>query len=397
MRQKLTIVVTCTDRKSAAPTPDLRVRNLPTGQLPSRARLWTKAPRRRRRRQARSVELYRGEAWTPGHAPRGCGARRPGSSRHCSSPRPALGCGRIDDSAPAYAATFSARPRRLGRPSLADEHERGGGLLPGLSVCRAYGTSACCWCCLRATRERGRDDLLEQLAAAMNCSSFGGSREVARLRSRLPQTERLRSALGRDRDQPQPAHGASHGWSACSGDRLVQPTTRSARGRPGPISVRHRESLRPRAADRRPSPGVRRRRCGHATQASPRPALCESCATQGWLASRGASANSFEQASGDRMTARMAGAPGPQGPAERRDTAVPVHPGRRGGRPGRRRGADRPRRGRQAHRLPAPREAKHVKQIQDYLDSRDVLFPNGLILALPPEVKFKSSRGPGHQ
>ena len=41
-----------------------------------------------------------------------------------------------------------------------------------------------------------------------------------------------------------------------------------------------------------------------------------------------------------------------------------------------------------------PEKRKHVKQIQDYLDSADVLFPNGLILALPPEVKFKSSRGP---
>ncbi len=42
-----------------------------------------------------------------------------------------------------------------------------------------------------------------------------------------------------------------------------------------------------------------------------------------------------------------------------------------------------------------PEKRKHVKQIQDYLDSADVLFPNGLILALPQEVRFKSSRGPG--
>jgi DGQHR domain-containing protein len=41
-----------------------------------------------------------------------------------------------------------------------------------------------------------------------------------------------------------------------------------------------------------------------------------------------------------------------------------------------------------------PEKQKHVKQIQDYLDSADPLFPNGLILALPPEVKWKSSRGP---
>jgi DGQHR domain-containing protein len=41
-----------------------------------------------------------------------------------------------------------------------------------------------------------------------------------------------------------------------------------------------------------------------------------------------------------------------------------------------------------------PEKKKHVKQIQDYLDSADVLFPNGLILALPSEVRFRSSRGP---
>lgn len=42
-----------------------------------------------------------------------------------------------------------------------------------------------------------------------------------------------------------------------------------------------------------------------------------------------------------------------------------------------------------------PEKRQHVKQIQEYLDSGDVLFPNGLILALPDTVRFKSSRGPG--
>lgn len=41
-----------------------------------------------------------------------------------------------------------------------------------------------------------------------------------------------------------------------------------------------------------------------------------------------------------------------------------------------------------------PEKKKHVKQIQDYLDAGNVLFPNGLILALPPEARFRSSRGP---
>lgn len=41
-----------------------------------------------------------------------------------------------------------------------------------------------------------------------------------------------------------------------------------------------------------------------------------------------------------------------------------------------------------------PEKQKHVQQIQEYLDSESPLFPNGLILALPPEVRWKSSRGP---
>lgn len=42
-----------------------------------------------------------------------------------------------------------------------------------------------------------------------------------------------------------------------------------------------------------------------------------------------------------------------------------------------------------------PERRNHVKQILDYLNSGDVLFPNGLILALPETVRFRSSRGPG--
>lgn len=42
-----------------------------------------------------------------------------------------------------------------------------------------------------------------------------------------------------------------------------------------------------------------------------------------------------------------------------------------------------------------PEKRQHVRQIQAYLDSGQVLFPNGLILALPDTVHFTSSRGPG--
>ncbi|MEU8132144.1 DGQHR domain-containing protein DpdB [Streptodolium elevatio] len=41
-----------------------------------------------------------------------------------------------------------------------------------------------------------------------------------------------------------------------------------------------------------------------------------------------------------------------------------------------------------------PEKRQHVKQILEYLDGGDVLFPNGLILALPSTVRFRGSRGP---
>ncbi|ATE52688.1 DGQHR domain-containing protein DpdB [Actinosynnema pretiosum] len=42
-----------------------------------------------------------------------------------------------------------------------------------------------------------------------------------------------------------------------------------------------------------------------------------------------------------------------------------------------------------------PEKKQHVKQILEYLDSDEVLFPNGLIMALPASVRFRSSPGPG--
>jgi len=41
-----------------------------------------------------------------------------------------------------------------------------------------------------------------------------------------------------------------------------------------------------------------------------------------------------------------------------------------------------------------PEIRSHVKQIADFLDHGPVLFPNAIILALSPEIEFRSSRGP---
>ena len=41
-----------------------------------------------------------------------------------------------------------------------------------------------------------------------------------------------------------------------------------------------------------------------------------------------------------------------------------------------------------------PEVRQHVKEIMDYLDGDDVLFPNPIIIALPSTVRWKGSRGP---
>lgn len=41
-----------------------------------------------------------------------------------------------------------------------------------------------------------------------------------------------------------------------------------------------------------------------------------------------------------------------------------------------------------------PSVQSHIKDIQTYLQSDDVVFPNSIILALDPNIKFRSSRGP---
>lgn len=46
------------------------------------------------------------------------------------------------------------------------------------------------------------------------------------------------------------------------------------------------------------------------------------------------------------------------------------------------------------HGFQRPEIRSHVKQIADFLDHGPVLFPNAIILALSPEIEFRSSRGP---
>lgn len=106
MAQKLTLVVTCTERKSAKPDRNLIASNLPTGAQLERAEMWrgalaadpTRTPLRR---------LYQGDAWTQALRLEAA-AQRAGFLPTLLVASAGLGLVSADEQWPAYAATFSA-------------------------------------------------------------------------------------------------------------------------------------------------------------------------------------------------------------------------------------------------------------------------------------------------
>lgn len=105
-RQKLTIIVTCTDRKLATPRPELMARNLPRGEVETRARVWTKSVARSQTTSP-LIDLYRGETWSQVKRLIAT-ARDVGFEPDVLVASAGLGLRSLSDTAPAYAATFSA-------------------------------------------------------------------------------------------------------------------------------------------------------------------------------------------------------------------------------------------------------------------------------------------------
>ena len=104
-RRKLTIVVTCTDRKVAAPCADLMVRNLATATVRERADAWV-GHLQRAQNTTRLLDLYMGESWTQ--------AKRLAATAHMTGFDPdvfvasaGLGLRSANDFGPSYAATFA--------------------------------------------------------------------------------------------------------------------------------------------------------------------------------------------------------------------------------------------------------------------------------------------------
>ena len=59
---KLTIIVNCTDRKSLAPAPNLRIGSLPKGDNETRFEAWRQRVESAQP-QVQLLDLYQGEAW----------------------------------------------------------------------------------------------------------------------------------------------------------------------------------------------------------------------------------------------------------------------------------------------------------------------------------------------
>lgn len=105
MRKKLTVVVTCTDRKSVQPSAELQIRNLRAVGLDARVQAWRHSiDAATDRHPIRS--LYQGETWTQVAVLKRA-VERAGFSPRLLVASAGLGLVDIRADAPAYAATFS--------------------------------------------------------------------------------------------------------------------------------------------------------------------------------------------------------------------------------------------------------------------------------------------------
>jgi hypothetical protein len=105
--KKLTVVVTCTERKSLPTSTHLQVRNLPSGSLAERSNHW-RARVSSARARVQLAKLYQGETWTQ-VVPLVKAAEERGFSTRLLVASAGLGLRDVDSEAPSYRATFSSR------------------------------------------------------------------------------------------------------------------------------------------------------------------------------------------------------------------------------------------------------------------------------------------------
>ena len=195
MLEKLTIVVNCTDRKSAAPAPHLRIGSLPSGDNATRFEVW-----RQRIAAAESqislLNLYQGEAW---QQVRGLAddARTAGFTVQLLVASAGLGLRDVSTCAPAYAATFAtghADSVASGTPNLRDWWRRLRSLDSTKSLSQDSNDRVLL--VLSETYARSMDDDLVRLAQrGGDLLLVGGARCIEGL-PRLPADRSLRADLG---------------------------------------------------------------------------------------------------------------------------------------------------------------------------------------------------------
>lgn len=187
-RQKLTLIVTCTDRKSAQPTHDLMARHLPTGDIATRARQWT-ASLERGAPRIPLVDLYRGETWSQVKGLLAT-ARDLGHDADVLIASAGLGLQPLHESAPAYAATFSS-----GHPdSVADSPSAARTWWKSLPRTEHVQGRPALWVLSENYSRAIAADLLETLGPS-ELLVFGGSKEIP-ADMRVPADRSLRRALG---------------------------------------------------------------------------------------------------------------------------------------------------------------------------------------------------------
>jgi hypothetical protein len=187
-RQKLTIIVTCTDRKSATPADELMVRNLPKGQMHVRARVWQDALAQASLRRP-LIDLYCGETWSQVRA-LSLRASSLGYEPIMFVASAGLGLQRVSTPAPACAATFSTGHADSVGTSLL-EARTWWSALPRAEI--APGGRAI-WI-LSEVYSRVISELLLKETAPSDLLVFGGSKEVGDS-MRIPSDRSLRRALG---------------------------------------------------------------------------------------------------------------------------------------------------------------------------------------------------------
>jgi len=186
--KKLTIVVTCTHRKSVTPQHDLMARNLPSSDVRQRARVWSRALRRPQPTTP-LIDLYRGESWgqvklliTLAHDI--------GFDPNVFVASAGLGLRHVDEEAPAYAATFISKDEDSVAASR-DESREWWSTLPRIATGRG---GRHLWVLSESYSRVIGTDLLETFAAD-DLVVFGGSSEMP-THARVHSDRALRRALG---------------------------------------------------------------------------------------------------------------------------------------------------------------------------------------------------------